>query len=193
MKRIAIVAFLAGVLTLGGSGVVLAHNHHAHAGSHRKHHHHHARILRISDPTPSSTEGAATVMSFEGGVLTLKLTDGSIQTGKVTSDTEINCGTPEAVAKSSEDGGRDQGNSTGGGSDEGAPTSGPSSHEDDNNQSDEDNDDENEATEITEMTEMTEKPPACGEAALKPGAIVHSAELRIDSRGKTFTEIELAG
>jgi hypothetical protein len=200
MRRIAIAASLAGVLILGVPAAVLASGHHhhgrAHAGNHRRHHHH-SRLMHISG-TPASPEAAATVEKFEGGLLTLKLTNGSTIQGKVTSDTEIRCETSEPFARTSEDGGGWQGGgSWGGGSDQQGSDeqgSGSSSDEDHHSRSgsDEDDDDNGESTEKTEKTEMTEK-PVCGEAALVPGAKVSSAELRIDASGATFKEITLIG
>lgn len=66
---------------------------------HRRHHSraHHARVHhrqfgRASDPTtPSMADNAGTVASFDGTKLKIQLADGSMVSGTVNNDTEIEC------------------------------------------------------------------------------------------------------
>ncbi|HWX73753.1 MAG TPA: hypothetical protein VNZ05_00505, partial [Solirubrobacteraceae bacterium] len=89
------------LVALLAPAVASAHHRH-HARGHR-HHASSARLLNfgaaITSPTTGTApvqssptnETAGTVESFSGGVLKLKLNDGSEVSGKVTDETELRC------------------------------------------------------------------------------------------------------
>jgi hypothetical protein len=194
---------------LAHAGHEVAHHHHRH---HHKTHHRTFRVLQIrvgsastsppagapgatapsstapgggSAPTiPGTGATAATVVSFSGGVLTLRLAGGATISGTVTSATVIECEPARAtpLAGAAEDHG-DRG--PGGGEDNRGPgnggqdQSGPGRHDqgqDDDNGNDRDHGDA----------------ARCDTTALLAGAVVHEAELRIGPAGSRFTSIELS-
>jgi hypothetical protein len=133
MRRIATAVGIIGALALIGAligqGVALAQGHHHHHGHHLRAHaraHHkrgRARFERIGQPTSGggstektekAEESAGKVVSFEKGVLTIMLNDGSTVTGSVTSETRIKC--ESLTAEMSDFGG--QGEREDGGSDD---------------------------------------------------------------------------
>src|SRR5205085_8920142 len=80
--------------------------HHRHG---RHHHARHARIEHFGDvntapTTSSSADNAGSVQSFNNGVLTIMLNDGSTVSGAVTNDTELECMAPEQSQTVHEDG-----------------------------------------------------------------------------------------
>jgi hypothetical protein len=198
MKRIFLAAASVSLLAIGAPSAASAHRakHHRAACTSRTHHRHHAkcarsRVLRFgatasasagastdtsaSPPSPTS-ETAGTVKSFNEGVLTITLNDGTEVSGKVTEDTELECrsATPPA-------GGDDeQGDDGGGGHDSALALSdrgsAPSSGDDggDDEQGDEDG-----------------GAASCTTAALMPGAVVREAELHVGSGGAVWTKVEL--
>jgi hypothetical protein len=115
MKRIVLTAAASSVLALAAPAwASAAHNGKRHQRSHhagaRTHNAKRAQLLRfgtsvhgaasgsigtstVTSP-PASDEKAGTVASFVGGVLTIKLTDGSMVSGKVTGQTELKCQSP---------------------------------------------------------------------------------------------------
>ncbi len=147
-------------------------------------------------------DAAATVSSFTAAtatapaVLVIKLTDGTIETGQVTADTEIKCETAPVVSTTPTTPPtpatvRDHGGDDGGGpiqvsTTPVSPSGSTGSHQghgDDNGQGDDDNEgDDNNAGNQASM---------CTTADLTVGAVVHSAELKITSAGAVFKEIEL--
>jgi hypothetical protein len=109
-------------------------------------------------------DNAGTVASFDGTKLTIQLADGSMVSGTVNNDTEIEC---EGVDMSHtslhrDDEGRDH---SGGGD-----NSGPGSNGGDND----DNDMEN-----------------CDSSSLTPGTFVHEAELKLSGAGAVWDKVEL--
>lgn len=103
MRRIflALAPAMAIALALAAPGVAFGYGTH-HRGRHHKHHH--ARGARVVNFTPvKGSEGASgeagntaaesigTVSSYEKEVLTIKLTDGSLLSGKVTAETRVIC------------------------------------------------------------------------------------------------------
>src|SRR3954470_18253526 len=114
---------LACALALGAPGLAQARHHHAkqHQRAHK-----HARLVHVrpaahpAGGTPTSSSGssqqtpqaAATVVSFENGVLTLMLGDNSKLSGAVTQQTEIHCEAAPAMAHAADhgDGGGQAGN-----------------------------------------------------------------------------------
>src|SRR5438067_1926195 len=108
MRRIAGALGIAAVLALGAPAVASAH--------HRHHHHRHHLRVRMERfgtlagaPIAAPTSTAGTVASFEGGVLTLTLNDGSTVKGVVTSHTQIKCDSPLSAHASDHGSGSDEG------------------------------------------------------------------------------------
>jgi len=171
MRRILLLAV--GVLTLALAVPSIAS---AHGRHHRHRHHHakahHARVEQFhgsmnTDPAgPAGPGDAGTVQSFDSGVLTITLADGSVVRGNVTSDTEINCMGPQAQA--SRDGGSSD---SGSGDDQG--------DQEDQGQGDDDQGDQQ------------GQAPTCDTANLTPGTPVHEAILKIGSTGATFKLVVL--
>jgi hypothetical protein len=107
MKRIFLAAMASSMLALVAPGIAsAAHNgkrHHAgqHSRTHARHANHahmvtftaHTVSTAPSGPatTAPTTETVGTVTSFTNGVLTITLSDGTMVSGKVTEDTEIQC------------------------------------------------------------------------------------------------------
>lgn len=166
MKRIMLSALAGCALALAIPGAALAS--HGHEAVHHHRHHHH-KIGQVATQLPPSTNAAAaTVVSLSNGVLTLKLTDGSMLSGTVTNATEIECKQAPVVP-------------TAGTADEhGSDGSGSGHHGDNGNDVDNGNDRDN------------GEEPICDSTALVAGAVVDEAELRIVPSGTQFTSIELA-
>src|SRR5437660_918677 len=104
MRRI-MFTFAATVLMAGAvPASALAHHH----SKHHSRSHHRIRFERFGhDNAPtsmSSSDNAGTVQSFQNGVLTIALNDGSTAKGMVTSDTELECTAPQSSSTIHEDG-----------------------------------------------------------------------------------------
>jgi hypothetical protein len=178
MRRISLIAMALAALALAVPGAALAHGRSHHPKkSHRVRHSHrvrsHIRHFVAANPTapPTTTtpsDNAGTVASFTGGVLTLTLNDGSTVSGKVTAATEIECQSAMTVSGDARRRGADRGP---GGDNQGGGDQG------DDNGGGEDNGGGNGAT--------------CDSAALVSGAVVHGADLKVDSTGATFRKIEI--
>ena len=125
MKRMLFAALASSVLVLVAPAVASAHHGHHHRGLARTHKHHarSARLERFGVASVSGTpragftvtqsspenEPAGTIASFEGGVLKIKLGDGSIVSGKVTEDTELRCRSATPPGDDEDDQGDDDG------------------------------------------------------------------------------------
>jgi hypothetical protein len=156
------------------------------AQHHHKHHaRHHARFRHFgNDSTPptsmNASDNAGTVQSFQNGVLTIALNDGSTVKGAVTNDTELECMAPEQSSTTHEDGdggGGDQssGDNEGtGGNDQG-----------DNDQNEAQGEDQNEDQNEGEANNN------CSTSNLTSGAVVHEASLRIGGSGAVWQKVEL--
>lgn len=172
-------------LSLAAPSAALAHHgerHHHHRGRH----HHHVHVLAFhaqapagapgSTSTPAaSEEGAGTIASFNEGVLTIKLNDGSTVSGKVDEGTEIEC---PAVTASAADFGRDHG-------DDG----------DDHDRFDDNGRDGPGDIHHGDCPGHEDGGEAggghCTTAALVPGASVKEAFLAIGSQGARWVKVEL--
>jgi hypothetical protein len=116
------------------------------------------------DGIEDGDENAGKVLTFEGGRLTIELTNGETVSGLVNADTEIECDhAGSATARSSDD---DQGDDEQG--------------DDDNEQGDNEGDENDEDDEV-----------ACSQTDLVRGAIVHEAELTGTGTSAVFHEVEL--
>jgi hypothetical protein len=158
----------------------LAHHHHS------KHHSrtHHAKIRRFGDQTTpptstSSSDNAGTVQSFQNGVLTIALNDGSTVKGAVTNDTELEC---TAMQQSSTtmhpDGDGGSGNQGSGDDNQGSGDDNQGSGGDDQNEGQGEDQNENEANN-------------CSTSNLTAGAVVHEATVRIGGSGAVWQKVEL--
>jgi hypothetical protein len=162
-----------------------------HAGEHhRRHHHRHAHTVvltagavrtvagttaPVAPVTPAPAEPAATVASFENGILKLTLGDGSTVAGKVTERTEIECrmGDREDFG---DDNGHD-GNDNGDGRGRGGPgPSGPGDNRGDDERG----------------GDIGQNEGRCGVASLVAGAKVANAEEAVTSTGSFWERVELA-
>lgn len=175
MRRIMLLVVGALALTLAVPSIASAHGrHHRHGHHHAKAHH--ARVEHFNAPSntdpsnPSAPADAGTVQSFTGGVLTIALADGSTVSGKVTSDTEINCMGPNAQA--SRDGGSsgDSGSGDDQGDQQGGDQQGGDQQGGDQQGGDDQGDQQGQA-------------PTCDTTSLTPGTPVHEAILKISSSG----------
>ena len=164
-----------------------AHRHGAHA-RHHKRHAHQTRVLRFGataqaagqaggypNPSPTASSPAATagtVASFAGGALTIKLSDGSMVSGKVTAQTRLRC---EPGAEQDEAGEDQSGDDRAQ-----ASNSDRSEAQDEDERGDDGGGDEDTAEE------------GCAPADLMAPAVVREAELEIGPAGAVWEEVVLA-
>jgi hypothetical protein len=118
------------------------------------------------DGIKDSDENAGTVTAYENGVLTITLFDGGTLTGTVTDETELKCETPAAPATTKGDDDDDDGDDDG-----------DRHHHGDRGHGDDDHGDCDSRQ--------------CAADALKVGANVKEAELKVTSQGRVWDEIEL--
>jgi len=189
-------------LALAVPGAAAASRHHTPS---RGHHHHaagHARRAEHLGPSatapassPAASQDAGTVASFAGGVLVIKLADGSSVTGKVGAATQIDCNAASgtAMAHESRHGGDGNGQSSDSGDDHGTAAgtpgtgtglglgtgtgAGPGTGA---------------GNEGDDMGDDDAAQPACDATALVVGAVVHEADLLVGSGGSQFQKIDLA-
>jgi hypothetical protein len=202
MRRVTLtIAMSIAALALLPAGA-LARGHAAHHQRlrHRGHHRvHHARVRHerfgavtsgassgsSAGTTGTSTPGenAGTVRSFDAGVLTLALADGSTVSGRVDGGTEIECETADMSNLHADgDGGGDHG---------GGDNSGPGSGGDQGQRGDDHGDLGDDNGDLGD--ENGNDNQTCVAGGLVAGAVVRSAELRISSAGATWDKIELIG
>jgi hypothetical protein len=209
MKRMLLAAMASSALVLVAPSMASAahHGNRHHRGHPANAHRRHAKGARLltftaatshdavtgapagpsTTPTTASDEAAGTVKSFEGGVLTIRLTDGTVVSGKVTEQTELQCpavSPPATLGEDDQGGGDDHTSSQG--SEHGGPASGDqiagpqhsdSQSGDRGDEGQEGNDDESEAS--------------CTTAALVFEAKVGEAELSLSSAGAVWQKVEL--
>jgi hypothetical protein len=141
----------------------------------REHHRrHHARVRHERFGGGSSTTSgdqedqgnAGTVASFTGGVLRIRLTDGTTVSGEVTADTELKCEMPEQDMQA-----EDQGSSGG------------------DVQGDVQGEDQGDVQGDVQGEDQGENEQMC--TTVSPGMVVRDAELRISSAGNVWDEVEL--
>jgi hypothetical protein len=179
MRRIGLIAMAFAALALAVPGAALAQgrSHHPKKSHHVKRSHRvrsHTRRFVASNPTAPPTitpsDNAGTVASFTNGVLTLTLNDGSTVSGKVTDATEIEC---QSVVTATGDARTRTADHGPGGDQDGGDQNDANGGGDQG----EDNGGANGAT--------------CDSTALVARAVVHEADLKVDSTGATFRKIEL--
>jgi hypothetical protein len=184
---------LGAVAILALSGVAAAKDHHGddHGHGHGRHHHHHHQF---------PLQEAGTISSFDAttGKLTIVLLDGESVTGMVTEDTRIRCEGNDDRRSRRDHGGDDNGRR---GNEPGDDNGGQNEPGDDhggrgNEPGDDNGGDSSGPGPSGESGPSGEGAPAPGEASctvasLVPGAVVGSAELRLEGGVATFTEVEL--
>jgi hypothetical protein len=200
MKRMLLMAVTSSVLALAAPGVASAHHAKHHGASHKRH----AKRARVvtfgtaaltpasaptqtspTTPTPTTPTGetAGTVKSFEKGVLTITLKDGTAVSGMVTEETQLECqsATPSPTTGGDDQGaGDDQGGSEGG--EHGASTAHAADHASQQGEggSDHQGDGSGEGSQ-----------QSCTTAALVPNAVVGEAELKLSSAGAVWEKVQL--
>jgi hypothetical protein len=180
---------------------------------HRRGAHAHLESFGTNNPAAPASKDAGTVTSFAGGMLVVKLNDGTSVTGEVTSATQLECeaAEPAIMARTADHGGRgDQGS---GGNEEsdrhggpetgdeqsqsedgssGAPTSNPTSAttpgEDDANDAD---DGPGPVAGQPTTGGENDEGQGCDMTALTAGVVVRDAELRVTSAGAIFVEVKI--
>jgi hypothetical protein len=164
---VAATALMAGTVP----ATALAHDNHGKA--HVRAHHNRLHRFGHQRTAPTSTnaaDNAGTVQSFTDGVLTLTLNDGSTVKGTVSEATRLECFAPEQSSPRRMDTDRRGGDGPGDRGDDNGPG--------DDQRGDDQGEDQNEGNN-------------CSTADLTPGAVVHEAELRIDSAGAVWKKVEL--
>jgi hypothetical protein len=134
------------------------------------------------DGTDDSEENAGSVTAFDGTTLTITLFDGGTLTGKVTPDTEVECEADDATAASDDPQGDDNGDQRGDDDEEGDDNGGRRGDDDDDDQGEDDG---------HEHGDHDDDGEDCAPDALKVGAKVEEAELKVSSAGAVWSEIEL--
>jgi hypothetical protein len=154
----------------------LAHGHHK-----RHHRSHHARVRDFGSTSSSqSSQGtsqnqgqtAGTVQSFSNGVLTIALNNGSMVSGTVTGDTEVECQAPETSSSGMQS--HDHGGDNSGGDNSGGDNGNSNDQGDDQGQGDDNNANQ-----------------ACDLSTVPMGTVVQEAELRISSAGGVWKKVDL--
>jgi hypothetical protein len=154
-------------------------SHHSSRSHHQVHHarahvkHFGARDVTTTGATSGDTAG--TVASFTGGVLTIRLNDGSEVHGLVTDATELEC-TAGAGTLTRADGGGSGGDQSG---DRGDRGDGGDRGDRDDHGDRGDRDDNDEAQ-------------TCTSSALMAGTVVRGAELKVSSAGAIWDKVQLA-
>jgi hypothetical protein len=142
------------------------------------------------DGIDDAEENAGTVTAFDGTTLTITLfgSTATALTGTVTPDTEIECETNDATVASDDPEGDDNGGGRGDDDeDEGDVVNGGPRGDDDHGDDDQGDDDQGD----DDHGDHDDDGEACAPDALKVGATVEEAELKISSGGAIWEEIEL--
>jgi hypothetical protein len=187
---------LGAVALLALSGVAVAKEHgnddngnHGNHGRHHDHGRHHHSLLEMHESGTISTFDATT------GKLTITLLDGGTVAGLVTEGTEIKCeGVDNRLGRRDHGGGDNSGSGSGAQNEPGDDNGGRGNEPgDDNGGQNEPGDDhggrgnepgDDNGGEVAGGS-------TCTVASLVPGAVVGSAELRLEGGSATFEEVEL--
>ena len=203
MRRTVLTLSTALMLLAFGPASALARHHHRRDHSRARH----ARIERFgrdltgTPTTSSSADNAGTVQSFSAGKLTILLADGSMVSGMVTNDIELECTAPEQSQTIHEDGDGGSGDQSGGGDQSGSGDNQAQGSDDQSageDQGDAAEQNENDAAEQNEdqndndAAEQNENEAEdCSTADLSHGTVVREAELRISGAGSVWKKVEL--
>ncbi|MGH2833137.1 MAG: hypothetical protein ACRDK2_10220 [Solirubrobacteraceae bacterium] len=208
MRRTLPIALGALALALIVPSSALAHHGHSHHHNFRAHHAKfrlvHLGSMGSPTSTPSTTpstpstpppENAGTVASYSGGVLTLTLNSGSNVSGTVTNDTRIGCipsqpttGQPQnqGPGDDNEPGDQGSGDDNGHGDDQGDDDANQQQGNDGSDNGNNDN-----WGHDHEPGGVGNSEPPCDSSALKAGATVRFAELRLTPTGNEFESVWL--
>ena len=191
MKRILLAAVACFSLLVALPAVSAAHSTGHHRGvSHRSHarngsghrnrsRHHGKRLEHFNSPasgTGTPAAAANTVQSFQNGVLTIKLADGSTVSGLVNTDTQVSCETMGGDFRS-----HDRGNGSSGSSNSG--DQGDQNGNDDNGNGNGDNGDQGDGGQTND--------PSCMSALQTAGTTVRDAELSVSTGSAVWRDVEL--
>ena len=174
MRRALTMLIASSLLALALPAAASAHNARAHH-HHRRHHRAHTVVFSpaaapSNTPSPAAEgEPAGTIASYEGGVLTITLVDGSTVSGKVTEATFITCGCPGHDGSP----GGWQGGYYGHGQGDYQPGPGPQQYQHGYRDAD------------------FQESSSCGVSSLVAGAKVKQAELSIGSAGAVWKLVDL--
>lgn len=203
MRRTLFTLLAGFAITLLAPAFALAAHHRGHAASHHRHHarhasaHHstassatpapvlpaappaapHSEGSGTTPPAPEPSEVSGTVESFVGGVLILKLADGTTVSGQVTEATKLEC---EAAEDEGSESGEDGSGAPAGG---GLPAAVHHSS---------DGTGEAPGSEDGEDGATPPAPAACTTAVLTAGAKVHEAELSGSGAAAIWTKVEVS-
>ena len=204
MRRILVTVAAATTILAVTPGLAMAHKHHRrHHRSHhaaqvhhrRSSHHRQVRHERFGKASTSdqSTGTAGTVTSFENGVLTITLTDGSTVSGAVDNSTEIECTAPANMQNSGDNDGDDNGGSNqgedNGGSNQGEDNGGNQGDAGDDQGDNGDNQGDNGDNQGEDNNE--DNAQMCDSSSLTTGTPVSEAELKVSSAGAVWQKVEL--
>jgi hypothetical protein len=134
-----------------------------------------------SDGAPLSGQGAGTITSFEGGTLTITLSDGGTVSGKVTEETEIRC--KSSAPPTGGDGEDGEGSGSAGDGNAGHMGDSAVSPHDTGGEGGEDGGAGGGGSE--------DGSEACTTAALVPGASVAEAELSLEGSGAVWDHVDV--
>ncbi len=138
------------------------------------------------DGVADGRENAGAVQSFNGGVLTIKLADGSTLSGTVSDATRVSCQHADETEIESETTVHHRRAATANAARNGGDSGPGSGH--DNNEAE----NENEHAAENEVGEHHSAPDStCAAKGLVPGAAVHEASLRATAAGSLFEAVEL--
>jgi hypothetical protein len=142
---------------------------------------------------------AATVKSFSNGVLTLAVADGDELSGRVTRRTDVECddGRRGRASRSGDDSSGSGKDKSGRGETEAGDDKGgrgeKESGDDKGGDRNRSADDKGDRGDERSRGRRRGRDDDCGTEALKAGAKVHKAELRVSAKGLIWDEVELAG
>lgn len=189
MRRV-LYTLIAGAAIAGAvPATALAEGHdRGHRRDNERQHRHHVRIHhrhfgRIEAPL---RQDIGTVASFDGRTLAIRLNNGSTVSGAVNRDTEIRCAALDRgfLARNDDHGGGggpgDSSGSSGGPGD----SSGSSGDRGNDRGDDRGDDNDNDRNDDNDMRN-------CGLINLRPGTVVHDADLRFSPVGPIWQEVEL--
>ena len=206
MTRMLLTAATSSLLALAAPAVAQAqhgkHHHGARHASHKRHHHAaQAHVLSfgasapaqstttttttpLTTPSTPSNENAGTVKSFEKGVLTITLNDGTTVSGQVNESTQLECRSATPTETSGDD---DQG----GGDDSGEPSSGEHGGPSSQAHAADSHGDGSHGEEGGGHASDNGGQQSCTTAALVEKAVVREAELSVSSAGAVWEKVEL--
>lgn len=192
MRRILIALVMSGAVVVAAPTASMAQRHHSrhhHARHHARHrstrHRRRERFGHWDENGSAQPAGTVTMFTDNGdgtGVLTITLNDGSMVTGNVTKDTELECTTSNSGQQGDDNGDNDgNGDNNANGGDDNA-NGGDNNASDDDGGNGDDNGGNGDGDNGAQM---------CSTASLTPGASVADAVLEISSSGAVWKKVEL--